>query len=371
MRRSCGSRSSAASTGVTLIKKGVLAYGRYFPRPPPKTGMEYDGALVSRRSFLRSSVVGVAGATAFAGCLGPSPNPRVRLRARSVGEPFTEEFMWRPRGVHSDDYRELMQQLLDEDELTTLGYSLSSPRNDYPTHVEQDGTYYRVEIEETGVVERERWLLWFELLDQDFTPPEDASVIDYDDVPRDLPDTYGEKDRWALERAIPLTEFGPRDVSDEDPRGRGHLFLRTMEDSVLVPEPPFEYLRIEWGGDNHYLEAHTERPTVELRRFRYSIEEVAGSQEEFSRYVHDRYLHATFDAQELNETVRGVLDEAVGGRPEGYQETPPLSAGFKSVLAELGFEPGEPPEPGRVDFSEERYFTYRGSYYRGQVEELG
>ncbi len=331
----------------------------------------------SRRAFL-GGLAGAcaAGAAGLAGCLSRGDaDPRYVLSAEDVGESLADAVRWQPRGRFTDADRTLMDRLVAEGSLATEGFSLYPPAADRPQYVERDGTHYRVTVERTGEVDREEWILWFDLIEGE--PPADAEVYTSSlglGGGTDLAAEYGlsERDVRVVEDAagaIP-TEFGYRDLENEAPAHRGHVFVRRSPgETDLVPDPPFTHVAFETGDGTRYARAVVERTTVSLRRFEYTAEAVADSTAAYETHVRERHLAASFDRAALPDGQRSILDGMTDGRR--YEEREPLSDGMASVLDRLGIDDVEPPEPRRVEFSDEVFFAYGGAFYFGQVEVFG
>ncbi|MFB6192225.1 MAG: hypothetical protein ABEI11_02755 [Haloarculaceae archaeon] len=326
----------------------------------------------SRRGLLAAA--GAAAGVALAGCLsGGDGEPRYRLSASNVPGSLADAFRWEPRGPYAAENRALMDRLVAEGSLVTLGYSLSPPGPEERSYVERNGTYYDVSIERGGEVRRERWILWFDLIEGD--PPADAEVFTSSlgtGEPTDLRAEYGlsERDaRVAKDAAgeIP-TEFEYRDLEDAPPGQRGHVFLRRGPDETdLLPEPPFTHVEFVTGDGSRYARAVAERATVTLRRYEHAVERVADSADGYAAHVRDEHLRATFDPGALPDAQREILESitAGGGR---YEEVVPLSDAMTTVLERLGLSDVETPEPKSVTFSEPAYFRYGDGAYAAELE---
>ena len=324
----------------------------------------------SRRNLLRA--VGAAG-LAIAGCLsGGADGTRYQLSARNVPRSLADAFRWQPRGRFLEADRKLMDRLVAEESLTTAGLALHPPGPDEQRYVERDGTYYGISIERTGTVERERWILWFDLLDGE--PPADAEVYTSSlgtGEPTDLGAAYGlsELDVRIVEDAagqIPR-EFDFHDPEDDPPGSRGHVFLRRAADETdLLPDPPFTHVAFETNDGTRYARVVTERATVELQQYEHEAERVADSADEYAEYVRGKYLRATFDRRQLPDEQREILDAITAGGGS-YEEHPPLSDAMGTVLDRLGLTNVEPPQSG-VEFSDDAYFRYRESYFSAQLQ---
>lgn len=327
------------------------------------------------------------------------------LTARYVGESLADAFRWEPRGRFSDADRDLMERLVAGGSLTTAGFALYPAGRDEPRYVERDGTFYRLTVERAGEVERERWILWFDLIDDE--PPGDAEVFTSSlgtGGGTDLAAEYGlsERDVRVVEDAagqVP-TEFEFRDLEDAPPGRRGHVFVRrSADETALVPEPPFTHVAFETGDGTWYARAVAERATVALREYRHAAEPVAETPTGYAEHVRETHVRAAFDPEALPEAQRDLLDGVTpdvrpadgedgdgegddgqgDGEPEGravepgreHEERPPLSDAFESVLERLGLDAVETPEPGRVAFSDAVYFGYRGAYFEAQLQIFG
>lgn len=328
--------------------------------PSPSSGA--DAARRTRREFLAATGTTVAGATAIAGCSSGPDGPEHRLSARNRGPSLAEAFRYEvpADAPFADADRALLDRTVADGEATTVGFRL--PRSRENTFVEADDSYYRLEAERAGEVQAERWLLWFDLLDGN--PPADATPIE--EPPADLPAL----DRRAVERAITtlVGEFGPRDLADETPRSRGHLFVRRgADDSDLLPEPPFSHLRYDDGEETLYARVVVEEVSVDLRRWRHTAEPVARSAEAYERFVREEFLRTAFADDELPEGAQAV----VSGVTSGVQQTefPPLSDGFRTVLERLGLDDVSFEDPeSTARLSEPAFFRYDGLAFEAQLE---
>lgn len=329
--------------------------------------------FTSRRGLLHA--VGSGAGLAIAGCLSGGPTtPRYQLSARNVPGSLTDAFRWRPRGRFPEADQELMNRLVTEGSLTTAGFALYPSGRDEQRYVERDGTYYEVSIERTGTVERERWILWFDILDGE--PPADAEVFTSSlgtGDPTDLRAAYGlaELDVRVVEDAagqIPREGFDFHDPESDPPGRRGHVFLRRdAAGTDLLPEPPFTHVAFETGDGTRYARAVTERVTVELQLYEHGVVEVADSTDEYADSVREKHLAATFDRRQLPGEQREILDAitAGGGR---YEERPPQSDAMGTVLDRLGLADVGTPQPNGVEFSDDVYFRYRESYFSAQLQ---
>lgn len=326
----------------------------------------------SRREVLRA--VGSATSLGLAGCFsGGSNTVRYQLSAHNVPGSLADAFRWEPRGPFAAADRELMGRLIDDGSLTTEGFALY-PLDWDGRYVERNGTYYETAVERTGEVTRERWILWFDLIEGD--PPADAEVFTSSlgtGEPTDLAAAYGlsERDVRVVEDAagqIPREGFDFQDPEDDPPGRRGHVFLRRGPDqTALLPDPPFTHVAFETDDRTWYARVVTERATVALRRYEHTATAVAESTAEYVEHLRDRYLEAAFDRRRLPDAQRDILDTitAGGGR---YEERQPRSDALTAVLTRLGLAGVETPESKGVEISDEVYFSYHDGYYTAELQ---
>ena len=331
----------------------------------------------SRRNFL--ATVGGISLLGGSGCItrtnATSDKPRYRLSTRSLGASLAHKFAWEADGPFETLDQSFLSEIITQGPVTIDGVRLSDLGADNLSYVEQDGTYYEIGAAELGKVTREKWLFWFDKIDSE--PSATAEIYSSglglgDQTPLDT--TYGlsELDVHAIEtaegRMVP--EYGFIDLEDEPPKHRGYLFLRrSPEETDLVPEPPFTHVAFESGDGTVYARAVVERVSVELTQFKYTATPVGDTAEAFNEYLRQDYLATTFSREELSSEQQSVLSETWVG--QGYEETAPLSDGFTAILERLGMMDTEQPEPKMVEFSDDVYFEYDGTYYEAQLEVFG
>lgn len=265
-----------------------------------------------------------------------------------------------------------MNRLITEGSLTTTGYAVLG--RDDARFVERDGTFYEVSIRRSGTAQRDRWVLWFDLIDGE--PPSDAEVYESSlgvGGGTDLSTAYNLSEldvRAAEDAAGDVYQEGPplEDLDDVPPGRRGHVFVhREAADSGLLPEPPFTHVAFDTGDGKRYARAIAERAEVELQQYDYTATRVADSDTEYANYVQETVQEASFERASLSSAKREILDTvtAGGGR---YNEELPLSEALESILARLGLAGMTTPEDGTVAFSDDVYFQYRDSYSQAQLE---
>jgi len=183
-------------------------------------------------------------------------------------------------------------------------------------------------------------------------PTEGLSALDADVV------------EWAVDDAIGAV------VDDEDlasaPHGeRGVVFFEPMDPdaSALVPDPPFEYVRVdpdtEFLDEKQTLRARATRDTVAAKRYVHEAERAADSRSELLDVLAG-HVDATFENP--SDEVREVLDE-VSVDSGSYVERGSPSDAFGRVLDRLGIDP-EPPDETGNSRTWRRYYAYEGDYYR-------
>lgn len=317
----------------------------------------------SRRDALRLAGVGLVGALPGCSVLSDDGARYSLLSSPSGGTSLTDLFAWEPRRgtlhvrYHADA---LVAELLDSGTLTTEAQPIAPYEPDgspTPAYAEHEGAYYRVAVTEVEEASLDRWEFWFE-------PVEDApdGVEPVENPGEGLSDLDADIVERAAQDAIGAV------VDDDDiaarPRGeRGVVYFEPLDpgDSDLVPDPPFEYVRVdpdtEFLDEPQTLRARAERGSVETRRYVHEAERVADSESELRGILAD-HVDAAFD--EPNEAVADVLEAADGGV---YDEREPISEAFEEVIERLAIEDPTPPdESGARTWS--RHYEYGGSYYR-------
>ena len=327
----------------------------------------------TRRAVLRAAASGAA--LGLAGCLGgPSAGSRYELTARGVAGTLAERLRWEARSPFAVADRRLVATLVEDGSLTTVGFAVVPPAWERPRYVERGGTYHELTVERAGTVARERWVLWFDLLEGE-APPADAEVYTSSlgtGEPTDLRAAYGlsDLDVRAVEDAEGevVREFDLHDPEDDPPGRRGHVFRRRdADDSDLLPEPPFTHVAFETNDGTRHARAVAERATVELQRYEYTARPVADSASAYAAHIEAEHLQAAFDRDALPGGQRTVLDAVTGSR-RPHVEHPPLSDGFAAVLDRLGLRGLETPDRRGVALSDEPYFRYAGDLWTAQLQ---
>lgn len=323
----------------------------------------------TRRRFLTG--LAAAGTTTLAGCslLGSS-----RHTLKSDPEDGTDPvdlFSWRPASnafhYEESDAEALAEELRETGSVESVEIPLVEERPSgedgyLPAYTEIDGTYHRVRPEGESVT-LDRWVVWMEPLDE---LPEG---VDYTTSPRE---GRSDLDAEILDRAIReavVSELEDRNHAAQRAYRRGVVFFEPLspEDSDLVPDPPFEYARIEpegeFGPDELALRLHVEEAAVETTRYTHSLEAVADGRDAFVDHVDSEHVAATFSADSLSDDEAEVLDESAA--LTGYDENPPPSDAFASVQSSLNVEDVSLPE-GREVASWLRFYERDGDYYEAR-----
>ncbi|WP_227133843.1 hypothetical protein [Halorubellus salinus] len=326
----------------------------------------------SRRAFLRATcALGGVGTSAVAGCLSFGGSGNYVLHTSDVDGSLASTFLVAdPTVVRADtriDYdaatkREWVDALFETGRVTAVQWPLVEPDEwgeavrPRPTFLQREGEFYAVTTERTRQVERDRWL--FATTRTDDEPPSDATV-------RSEPfDSLSDRDREVLQAALDAVYAG-NDGFLGEPAVDGlrpvhyHRDL-SVEESALVPDPPFDY--VDYYDETFRVVA--ERRTVTVPERTFAVERVASTRAELETYVEETVPDARFEAP--SDAVREVLDAAVDEEPgERYEEAPPLSDALSTVVDALGM--GDDLRPAdeyedRVDFRH-AVASYDGDWY--------
>lgn len=329
--------------------------------------------------------VGTVASLGTVGCtvLGPR-KPVYRLTAQPLGASLARAFLLQWSSIPPAD-RPLVTRLVTDGRLPTTGFTVIGGLTTDPRYLEHEGSYYEIVVARTGTVTRERWILWFDLIEGD--PPPDAAVFTSSlgrGEGTNLAERYGlaEADVQTVEDAVGQlpTEFELRDLEDAPPGHRGHVFVRrTPEDTALLPEPPFTHVAFDRGDATRYARAVTEQSPVELQTYSHTATPVAEGYDAYATAVRDAHLTTRFDRPARSPAAQEILeaiDPRVGtpgtrdGQPldpdAGYAERPPLSDAFQAVLARLGLADLAPQGDG-VTTSEPVYYADQDAYFAAQL----
>lgn len=213
-----------------------------------------------------------------------------------------------------------------------------------PTFLRRDGSYYEVSIADERVLERERWHFAVERVDE--SPPEDAGVAR---EPFGLSDQDGRVLDAALDAVYADSDgFLGTPEFDEPQTVELHHEI-DVEASELVPSPPFEF--IEYSDE--YYRPFTERRTVRVPEWTYTVAKVADTRGGLTEYARDAIVERDLDEAELSTGAAGVLDDAIAEEPRRYEEGAPPSDELTEALGALGIADDLEPIDSyadRVDF---------------------
>ncbi|WP_336135917.1 hypothetical protein [Natronomonas amylolytica] len=312
-----------------------------------------------------------AGTTTLAGCsLVGSTRHTLKSDPENGADPV-DLFRWRPasNAYHYDesDAEALAEELRETGSVESIEIPLVEERpsgeDGYrPAYTEIDGTYHRVHPEAEAVT-LDRWVVWMEPLD------ELPDGVDYTTSPRE---GRSELDAEILDRAISeavVSHLEERDHAAQRAYRRGVVFFDPLSpaDSDLVPDPPFEYARIEpegeFGPDELALRLHAEEEAVETTRYTHSLEPIADGRETFVDHVDSEHVAATFSTDSLSADEAAVLDESTA--LTGYDEKAPPSEAFASIQSSLSVEDVSLPQDREVA-SWLRFYARDGDYYEAR-----
>ncbi|MFC6952215.1 hypothetical protein [Halorubellus litoreus] len=326
----------------------------------------------SRRALLRSAgALAGASATAGAGCVSIGAGDRYVLHADDVdGSLASHLLVADPTAVRAStrlDYdaatkRDWLDELFGTGRVTAVQWPLVEPDewgDDVrlrPTFLQHEGAFHAVTVERTRQVDRDRWLFAVERTDED--PPSDATV-------RSEPfDSLSERDREILQAALDAVYAGNDGfLGEPDVDGlRPVQYHRdvSVEESDLVPDPPFEY--VDYYDD--YYRVVAEQRTVSVPERTFAVERVASTRSELEVHVEETVPDARFE--DPSDAVREVLDAAVDEESgQRYEEEPPVSDALSTVLDDLGIADDLRPADEydeRVDFRG-AVASYDGDWY--------
>lgn len=295
----------------------------------------------SRRSALRW-IGATAGLTATAGCLNFGSSSGYTLVAQDIntgamGETF---LVSDPVSVQAetrvDFATETKQQyvadLFENGRVTAQQWPLvardewgtgTRPR---PTFIRRDGTYYEVRVTDQQHVEQERWLFAFERTDE--IPPDDARVLN--DPFTSLSEADGRIVRAALDAIYAGHDGFLGDPEFDDLQFVQYHHDMSVEESELVPSPPFDFVQSE----DEYFGAVTEQRVVSVPEWTFAVEPIADTEDDFETYVTETIPETRLDENGLSDAAREILNTAVS--ESQHEEDDPLSDGLSEVLGELG-----------------------------------
>ncbi|WP_411963712.1 hypothetical protein [Haloferax sp. YSMS24] len=224
-----------------------------------------------------------------------------------------------PYDQYEETANELISTAANDGEATYSTYH--SPPLREGIYVEHEGTYYRVEREQTAEKERSAHLVSIEY-ERERTPSDDATVLSLDELP--------EADQEAFLSAYPekLKRGG-------DPHGfsiGGYEYVYPDGANSQLLDAGTVWIRY----DGRPLEVTVRgTKTVEEVTYSYTLDEVAADQSAFVAFVRDEFV-VTLDG--LSEAEREVFEQAI---EEDVNECEPLSEGFAGLKERLEAVPEE------------------------------
>lgn len=168
--------------------------------------------------------------------------------------------------------------------------------------------YYEISIHTVESQERTGYTIQ---VDYDPEAVDSNNTVEY----ADLPDV----DQAALDGVIP--QQGTPPDGDGFDLGKRHLYPTTTNDSVLVPQQQYEFIRYQESVYRIQVSAETVTET----EYRYEATEIAPNPEAFAEQLKSTYQ---FVLAEMSEAEQDILDEAI---ESGYFNE--ATDAFRSVIS--------------------------------------
>lgn len=263
---------------------------------------------MKRRGFLAALATGSV--VALAGCA----DPGAHLDMERVSDAELAERASRSTANAPEEVRSVVAGAVENGSATAEERAASF---DPDRPVRHEGRFY--EVTRSVVDEREE-RSWEVAVDYD--PPEsDGPTIAFADLPA--------VDRAVLSDLIPPSGDPPE--SEGPDVGVGHVYgPEGEEESVLVPDQEYEF--VTHDGVRYGLRVEGPR-TVTVETYRFEVEAVAGSADEYAAQVRDEYL---FVLDGLSDAEREIVTEAVDS---SYNAGEPSDA-FASLASRFREHPG-------------------------------
>lgn len=303
-------------------------------------------------SSRRRVLAGGAGAlAALAGCSALTSDSRTfeyALTLERVESPIGDHVLWTP--PLSDDTpmaaerRTALRAATDGERYMTYGYE-PLPDGEY---AERNGTYYRVGSVVTGRERIARSVLrleWVGRIDELERVPEHTPVDD-------LPPLDGNAAIIAF-LAARARHTGGGAPWESIERG-GYVYRRPGE-SVLAPDPDYEYLTTH----GVVLRVRVSREVIPEPEYTAVATPVASSRAGFRDVIDAAVVDVHLSRGDLTDAARDVLGRA-GLDP--YRETTPLSSGFEELLIALDLREFLDARERRA--TNGRYLALGDRYYR-------
>lgn len=246
----------------------------------------------------------------------------------------------------TDAQRSLVAAAVDDGETEVTTYAGTPPVRS-GVFVEHDDAFYRVEATETAATAVPARLTDVEW-ENGVTPPDDATVVSYDDLPA--------TDRRALEYAVYGPEYG-RERAGHPTEG-----LHIRDSPVPYPDGAADSRLagagetwVRWNGRAYRVRVGGET-TATRHTYRVALARVADAPAGFREHVAAGYLVRLDD---LPDAEREIVEAAVG---DGYEECEPASAALQSFRNRLP-ENGTLPHPRNASW----LLAYEGDRYEFRV----
>lgn len=291
----------------------------------------------------RRQVLGFGATLLSAGC--SSSNPKDSDDCHSGFDVYGEAFdpatdlVFEPE----EEGRAIVAEAVETGRVERTTYGQESLRDG--VFVEHDEAFYETSVSTAAVESVAAYRLNVEW-ERDQSAPGDATVVDFADLPK--------ADREVLDLAI----YG----SDERTR---HPQQSLSVNDFPAPYPDGgdastlvggEVTWVRWNDRTYRVEVGGSA-TKDRRTFRYEVERVAASPEEFRTVVASRYR---VDLAELSSDEEAIVREALD---DSYEECSPASDGLEGLRNRLSDEPGLPfPVEGW-------YVRFDGEDYRFAIDE--
>lgn len=272
---------------------------------------------VSRRALLGSVA---AGTSLLAGCaavpfFGSGCPSSYTFYVRPLTDAQLADFATEePYDQYEEAANKLVGTAASDGEATFTTYH--SPPLRAGIYLEHDGTYYRVEREQTATRERTAHQVSIEY-DRGKTPPDDANVYSLDELPEADQEAFLSAYPEKLKRGGDPRGFSVGGYEYVYPDGANSRLLDVGKLWIRYDERPLE---VTVGPTE----------TVEEVTYRYTLETIAEDRAAFVSFVHDRFV-VVLDG--LSDTEREVFEQAID--EEEVDECEPLSEGFAGLKDRL------------------------------------
>ncbi|WP_276299686.1 hypothetical protein [Halorussus lipolyticus] len=241
--------------------------------------------------------------------------PRYTLEAYPIGEDGIRVTFAAQAGKLPDEALNVFLATLD---------GSNNPRTDgrrefeYVDFVEYHGRFYRVTVEETGETTNERPVLLAEPVE---TEAARQKAVNWS--------TYSGDDDTALRRAVSKADSGGGSATGNRSECDCYVLRhRDPDDSDLLPEPRYEYVRY----DGRVLRLSVERRRVTETGYVYETTKVADSTTAFREFVREEVVDVWLGDSNLSGRQRTIFEAARAGE---YAESGVLSAEYRGLLERI------------------------------------